>query len=316
MRRHKSFDPRMGGSRRRAEGGGGGGGGNGGGYDEAWGKLVKRVQELEEALSSERASKRLLAARASHERAELKGQLDRAKEDREGMEHLWRDAKQQLTMRMADWEAERLSLYLELSRLRENMQAAGLEPTPPQQPPANLAVALRDAPGACAAEGRAAMLSSSVVHGGTLRAPADSAPSTRAGGPVGLGVDPAETRRREEALERHRGEARAAMLKAATLQWYRLALAMPWRTWRQHTVDAKVRRQVEQLARQAVSLDGVGPTALAARAAALAAGGGANAGFFHDARTEAATTLPAVQLPTCAAGGGGGAAAVGSVAIE
>ena len=138
----------------------GGGGGSGGGSpavppatDEnaAWAKLVARAQNLEEALASERASKRLLAARTSTEKAELLAKLAKAQEDREGMEHLWRDTKLQLQRRAGEWEAERSSLYQELGKLRAQLRRAGLEPLPPSAPPTNLAVALRDEPDAASA---------------------------------------------------------------------------------------------------------------------------------------------------------------------
>ena len=74
---------------------------------EAWVKLVVRAQTLEEDLSSERASKRLLAARSIQEKAELMAGLAKATEAKEGMEHLWRDSKLQLSSRLSEWEQER-----------------------------------------------------------------------------------------------------------------------------------------------------------------------------------------------------------------
>ena len=56
----------------------------------AWAKLVARAQNLEEALASERASRRLLLARTATEKAAMLAQVAKAQEERDGMEHLWR----------------------------------------------------------------------------------------------------------------------------------------------------------------------------------------------------------------------------------
>jgi len=93
---------------------------------------------------SERASKRLLAARAATEKAELHAKLARIKEERDSFEHLWRDGKLQLQQHRSEWEMERTALYQELARLRRALSNAGLEPVPPTRPPGNLAVALGD----------------------------------------------------------------------------------------------------------------------------------------------------------------------------
>jgi len=114
----------------------------------SWAKLVARAQNLEEALASERASKRLLIARTSAERAEMLAKVAKAQEEREGMEHLWREGKLLLQSRTSEWESERSTLYQQLGLLRAQLRGVGIEPPPP--PPmtasANLAVALRDAP--------------------------------------------------------------------------------------------------------------------------------------------------------------------------
>jgi hypothetical protein len=134
LARHASFDPRMARehrSRRRehrsSAGGvavpsglGGAGGasvpsGSGGGpsgttpnvASEAWAQLVRRTQALEEDLLSERASKRLQAARSSQEKAALLLEVAKLTEAKEGMEQLWRDSKMQLTVRLQEWEHER-----------------------------------------------------------------------------------------------------------------------------------------------------------------------------------------------------------------
>ena len=112
----------------------------------AWPKLVARAQNLEEALASERASRRLLLARTATEKAAMLAQVAKAQEERDGMEHLWREGKQHLQSRTSEWEAERSMLYQELGRLRAQLRAAGIAPLPPSAPPANLASALRDQP--------------------------------------------------------------------------------------------------------------------------------------------------------------------------
>ena len=53
---------------------------------DAWAKLVARAQSLEDALSGERASKRLLVAKQAQEKAEQLARLQKAEEAREGME--------------------------------------------------------------------------------------------------------------------------------------------------------------------------------------------------------------------------------------
>ena len=142
LSRHASFDPRLGarphGSRER------GAANAGSDHQAAWAKLVARAQNLEEALASERASKRLLAARAATEKADLHAKLARVKEERDSFEHLWRDGKLQLQQHMSEWESERTALYQELARLRRALANAGLDALPPSRPPGNLAVALRD----------------------------------------------------------------------------------------------------------------------------------------------------------------------------
>jgi hypothetical protein len=120
---------------------------NGPHADAAWAKLVARTQNLEEALASERASRRLLAARSAQEKVELLAKLNKATEEHHSMEQLWQDSKRQLARRLGEWEVERSALYQELARLRVALKSAGLEvPTspPPSFPPANLAAALRD----------------------------------------------------------------------------------------------------------------------------------------------------------------------------
>ena len=112
----------------------------------AWAKLVARAQNLEEALASERASRQLLLARTATEKAAMLAQVAKAQEERDGMEHLWREGKQHLQSRTSEWEAERSMLYQELGRLRAQLRAAGIAPLPPSAPPANLASALRDQP--------------------------------------------------------------------------------------------------------------------------------------------------------------------------
>jgi Ran GTPase-activating protein (RanGAP) involved in mRNA processing and transport len=96
----------------------------------AWAK-VARAQNLEEALAlaSERAST-----------ATEKAQVAKAEEERDGMDHLWREGKQHLQSRNFEWEAERSMLYQELGRLRAQLRAAGIAPLP-----ANLASAHRPA---------------------------------------------------------------------------------------------------------------------------------------------------------------------------
>lgn len=140
MQRHASFDPRSGTRHRRdadleappAS-------------NAAWAKLVARTQSLEEALASERASRRLLAARSAQEKVELLAKVGKANEDRESMEHLWKDAKQQLENRKEEWETERSGLFQELARLRMALKAVGADTAvPPSQPPSNLAAALRE----------------------------------------------------------------------------------------------------------------------------------------------------------------------------
>ena len=139
LNRRASFDPRMGArahhsSRPPAD------------DNAAWPKLVARAQNLEEALASERASRRLLLARTATEKAAMLAQVAKAQEERDGMEHLWREGKQHLQSRTSEWEAERSMLYQELGRLRAQLRAAGIAPLPPSAPPANLASALRDQP--------------------------------------------------------------------------------------------------------------------------------------------------------------------------
>lgn len=139
LSRHASFDPRLGsGSGRRSR--------HTDSPEASWQKLVARAQNLEEALASERASRRLLAARSAQERVELLAQLSKATDDRENMEHLWRESKSQLQHRASEWDSERSSLYEELGRLRLALKTAGHEPLPPTRPPANLAVALAGVP--------------------------------------------------------------------------------------------------------------------------------------------------------------------------
>ena len=141
LSRHASFDPRLGArshgnARERA---------SGASADQAaWAKLVARAQNLEEALASERASKRLLAARAATEKAELQAKISHLEEKREGFEHLWRDGQLVLQRHTSEWEVERTALYQEIAKLRRALSNAGLPPVPPSMPPSNLAVALRD----------------------------------------------------------------------------------------------------------------------------------------------------------------------------
>ena len=82
----------------------------------AWAKLVARTQSLEEALASERASRRLLAARSAQEKMELLAQQAKAQEERDSMEHLWKDVKQQLASRNTEWENERAALMRIVAR--------------------------------------------------------------------------------------------------------------------------------------------------------------------------------------------------------
>ena len=137
LSRHQSFDPRLGRSARHQQDAAND-------PEAAWAKLVARTQNLEEALAGERASRRLLAARSAQERVDLLAQLAKVTEDKEGMEHLWRDSKAQLEQRSKEWDLERAALYEELARLRVAIKHAGFEPGPPALPPANITVALRE----------------------------------------------------------------------------------------------------------------------------------------------------------------------------
>lgn len=62
------------------------------------------------------------------------------------MEHLWKDAKQQLVSRQQEWDAERTALYENIARLRIALKDAGGDAAaagvPPSLPPTNLAAAL------------------------------------------------------------------------------------------------------------------------------------------------------------------------------
>jgi hypothetical protein len=146
LHRHASFDPRLGARAHSSSSRERGSSRASGSDTAAWAKLVARAQGLEEALASERASRRLLAARVATEKAELLGQLSKAQEEREGMEQLWRDAKLTLQTRASEWEMERKALYQELGQLRTALRAAGAAPVPPSLPPSNLTIALRDTP--------------------------------------------------------------------------------------------------------------------------------------------------------------------------
>ena len=75
---------------------------------------------------------------------ELLATVAKSKEERDGMEQLWQDAKQQLQSRQAEWEGERSALYQELARLRMALKSAGVEASsvPPALPPRNLASAI------------------------------------------------------------------------------------------------------------------------------------------------------------------------------
>ena len=99
--------------------------------EAAWAKLVSRAQALEDELASERASKRLSAMRHERVVAEIEGRLARSEEDRDGLRRLWQssharidEVRRQLSLRYAEWDAERHALYAELARLRDALRDA------------------------------------------------------------------------------------------------------------------------------------------------------------------------------------------------
>ena len=279
LSRHASFDPSVSRSRhhRRSDFSPSAAAAGGEAAEAAWAKLVARAQNLEEALASERASRRLLAARSAQERVEMLAELAKAKEDRESMEHLWRDGKAQLLHRQGEWDAERAALYEELGRLRVALRNAGHEPIPPSRPPVNLAFALADEPDDTAASACApsAVLTEAADTDDTVALDAPPRPPPVQ---VPLSAEKIVPEQRGRAASLHartpgapHGEplvARAmtvaaggtpggaavvetplvlaahshTLLRSAALQWTHLPLAMPWRAWRAHVLAARAER--------------------------------------------------------------------------